>query len=408
MTGGLLLSAPAAQATIPNNAKEECVYTAHKISILQQFEQMVGENINCVQVYIAADTWQHWDSPWFINYYVPNSDWSQWATAPGTNRQLIITQSLAPSEITSQPDWLELGAAGAYTQYARAFAQNLVAAGLGGSVVRLGSEANGTWNADSLGTTPAQWALWDQFWRETVTAMRSVPGADFQFDFNIAALYRPLPMSEIYPGNAYVDIIGLDAYDSGNIGNTAASRWSYTYSGPDGIQTVADFAKAHGKPFSIPEWGVGEDVGLDGFGDDPTFVNGIASVVRNTDTAYQCYFYNYGNATELETGRLSLAAYRTHFGPHGDSLGSEDGSTPAARQASTGSSTQAGATTGVSSNGAGTRGKTAKKRGAKKTSGTAKHKVKRARHKKAPKRKTRHAKGKSRHSLPARKTRAGR
>jgi hypothetical protein len=417
MTGALLLTASAAQATIANDAKEECVYTAHKISILDQFEQMVGENINCVQVYIAADTWQHWDSPWFINYYVPNSDWSQWATAPGTNRQLIITQSLAPSEITSQSDWLELGAAGAYTQYARAFAQNLVAAGLGGSVLRLGSEANGTWNADSLGSTPAQWALWDQFWRETVTAMRSVPGAHFQCDFNIAALYRPLPLSEIYPGNAYVDFIGLDAYDSGNIGNTDASRWNYNYTGPDGIQTVADFAKAHGKPLSIPEWGVGEDVGLEGFGDDPTFVNGIASVVRDDDTAYQCYFYNYGNATELATGPLSLAAYRAHFGPRGDSLGPDAGSTtPMAQQASAASpDAQASKATGVSSNGSGTRGKTAKKRGAKKTSGTAKHKVKPAKHKvkrvkheKARTRKTRHAKGVSHHSVPARKTRAGR
>ena len=39
---GLVLFAPAAQATLANNAKAECVYTAHKISILQQFEQMVG------------------------------------------------------------------------------------------------------------------------------------------------------------------------------------------------------------------------------------------------------------------------------------------------------------------------------------------------------------------------------
>ena len=250
----------------------------------------------------------------------PNSDWSQWATAPGTHRQLIITQSLAPGDVTSQSNWLQLGASGAFTGYAKQLSQNLVAAGLGGSVIRLASEANGTWTPDSLGTTPAQWALWDHFWRETVTAMRSVPGAHFQFDFNIAALYRALPLSEIYPGDAYVDIIGLDAYDTGNLGDTAASRWNYTYTGPDGIETVANFAKAHRKPLSIAEWAVSNGSGIDGFGDDPTFVKGIANVVRSYDTAYQCYFYNYGYATELATGPLSLAAYRKHFGPHGDSV----------------------------------------------------------------------------------------
>lgn len=389
---GLVLFASSAQADLADNAKAECVYTAHKISILQQFEQMVGENINCVQVYLADDTWQHWVSPWFINYYLPNSDWSQWATAPGTHRQLIITQSLAPSEITSLPNWLQQGASGAYAIYAKALAQNLVAAGLGGSVIRLASEANGTWNADSLGSTPAQWAEWDQFWRHTVTAMRSVPGAHFQFDFNIAALYRALPLSEIYPGNAYVDIIGVDAYDSGNIGNTAASRWNYVDTGPDGIETVANFAKAHGKPFSIPEWGVGVDSGLDGFGDDPTFVKGIANVVRTTDTAYQCYFYNYGNATELATGPLSLAAYRRNFGPHGDSKGpASDLGLPAAPAPSSWGQATSATSTAVAAGSTASRGrkKTASKHSSAPKRTTPKHRKRRAARKAGHRRRTR-------------------
>jgi hypothetical protein len=312
----------ASAAATGTPSKTDCVYTAHKISILNQFQHLMGRPINCALVYNdAAPTWAGWEKPWFDDYVnEPDLDWSQWAAAPGTKRRLIITQNLFPSSV-NHDDWLHQGAAGDYTSHAKTLARNLVAAGLGNSIIRLGHEANGTWYPDSLGSTRAQWALWDQFWRKTVLAMKSVPGAHFLFDWCIAALWRPIPLKYIYPGNDVVNIIGVDAYDTGNIGNTAAARWNDTYTAPDGIRDVLNFARAHGKPISIPEWGVSPRSQAKGFGDDPTFVNGIASVVRNNRVAYQSYFYNYAYATQLAGGRQSLAAYRLHFGAHGDSLG---------------------------------------------------------------------------------------
>jgi beta-mannanase len=300
-------------------SKEACVYSQHQVSILQQFSQMVGRQINCAMVFAnTATTWTQWENPWFINYYDSDLDWSQWATTPGTNRSLVITLSLIPSNVEGQ-DWLDQGAAGDYEQYAQTLAANLVAAGLGSSIIRLAPEMNGSWYPYSLGTTQAQWAQWDQFWTNTVEAMRSVPGANFKFDWCIAALWRPLPLSEIYPGNNVVDIIGVDAYDTGNLGTTAAARWNRTYNGPDGIGAVLSFARSQGKPVSIPEWGV-TTTAENGFGDDPTFVNGIASVVKNNPVVYQSYFYKYGQVTELAPGTQSLAAYRLHFGANGDSV----------------------------------------------------------------------------------------
>jgi len=178
--------------------------------------------------------------------------------------------------------------------------------------------------------------------------MRSVPGANFQFDWCIAALYRALPLSEIYPGSDVVNIIGIDAYDTGNIGNTAAARWNEALNGPDGIQAVVNFAAAQGKPISIPEWGVSPVAQSEGFGDDPMFVNGIASAVRDNPTAYQSYFYKYGYASQLAAGTQSLAAYQQHFGADGDSLGTADGSggstttSPAPSNVATGSGLVAG------------------------------------------------------------------
>jgi hypothetical protein len=79
---------------------------------------------------------------------------------------------------------------------------------------------------------------------------------------------------------------------------------------------VVDFAAANGKPLSIPEWGV-DTVAHGGGGDDPAFVNGIASVVANNPTAYQSYFYNDTWAQQFAPGTQSVAAYAADF----DALG---------------------------------------------------------------------------------------
>ncbi len=309
--------------------RRDCIYTAHKISVLDSFERLIGRRIDCVLVYNdASPNWAGWEKPWFVDYSSqPDYDWSQWATARGTNRQLIITQNLFPSAV-NHDDWLRLGASGAYTSHAKILARNLVAAGLGNSIIRLGHEANGSWYPDSLGSTRFQWALWDEFWRQTALAMRSVPGAHFRFDWCIAALWRPIPLADIYPGDDVVDIIGVDAYDTGNLGDTPAARWNDMYTAPGGIRDVLHFARTHGKPISIPEWAVSPVSQANGFGDDPTFVNGIASVVRDHPVAYQSYFYSYGYATQLAEGPRSLAAYRLHFGAGGMASSSLRGRPP--------------------------------------------------------------------------------
>ena len=326
-----LVAAARATAATPDLSKTACVYTNHSISELDAFSAMVGRQMNCAMVYNdAVTTWQQWERPWFINDHVADNNWSGWATAPGTSRQLVITQDLVPSDIESG-DWLDAGASGAYTQYATALAENLVSAGLGNAIIRLAPEANGTWFADSLGSTPAQWALWDRFWDDTVEAMRSVPGADFRFDWCVSAMYRNLPLSQIYPGNQDVDIIGVDVYDDGNIGTTGAARWNTLMNAGDGLGAIVGFAAAQGKPISIPEWGVNTVAG-GGFGDDPAFVQGIAGLVESHPTAYQSYFYKYGQQTQLAPGTQSLAAYQAAFGVNGYALG--DGAQPSAPPAS--------------------------------------------------------------------------
>jgi hypothetical protein len=309
---------PAQANPMDGDAKRSCVYPAHSVGTLGEFDRLVGRDVDCVMVFNdAAPDWTGWEKPWFVTHGDANYNWAKWkAAVPG--RQLIITQNLFPST-EKGADWLSMGASGVYTDHARALAQNLVAAGLGDSVIRLAHEANGDWYPYSLPNTAEGNAKWVQFWRQTVLAMKSVPGADFRFDWCVNAAYRPIALDSWYPGDDVVDIVGDDAYDSG-IPLRIVDRWWTVWTRPLGLQAMRDFAVAHGKPLSIPEWGVAPVTHAMAGGDDERYVDGIGRTVRYNAVAYQAYFYKYEWADQLRNGPLSLAAYKRHFGAQGDAV----------------------------------------------------------------------------------------
>jgi hypothetical protein len=293
--------------------KTACVYAQEHISIMQAFGRTVGRRFSCAMVFNdAAPDWAAWSDPWFINPTYPDLSWSRWATAPGTHRRLIITQDLFPAD-ENNSDWLQSGADGAFENHARQLAERLIRAGLGDSVIRLAHEANGTWYPDSIPDTPSGNRLWVRFWQDTVTAMRSVRGAHFLFDWCVNAGTRDVPLGSFYPGDEYVDIIGVDAYDSGV--PAGPRRWSRLYNEGDGLRAVRAFAIAHHKPLSIPEWGIGpaaEDQG----GDDPRYVRGIAWVVAHSDLAYQSYFDADSEMQQFYNSPRSIRAYAAAFDAH--------------------------------------------------------------------------------------------
>ena len=269
---------------------------------------------NCLELFDTGESaWAAWDDPWFAN---PNYGYTAWVQAAPTSRTLVIAKDLVPTGISAaQPNWRQLGAQGAYDQYIRAFATNLVAAGFAYSVIRLGPEMNGPWESDWIGTTPTEQRQWALYFARIVRIMRAIPGAHFLFDWNVNAGYQVIPLTNFYPGNQYVDIIGVDAYDESPITLPpvgSATRWTTLTTEPLGLDSITEFAIQHHKPLSLPEWGT-----LSTHGDDGNYVSHVGQFVDTHDVAYESYYdVNDENILPLSAAAPeTLAAYIAAFGP---------------------------------------------------------------------------------------------
>jgi hypothetical protein len=326
VTSGHATSYAQAPVSFATNQKAPCIYTRNNLSLLRRFERRAGRTFTCAEVYSdASPDWKGWFKPWFLAHPNPDFAWPAWVGADPANRRLIIAQSMIPTRGVPA-NWRERGASGRYDRYIRELAVNLVAKGLGSSVIRLGHEMNGTWFPDNVGSTRRDFHAWRAYFRRIVRIMRSVPGAHFSFDWNISAGYRAIPFSEYYPGDDAVDIVGIDFYDYGFPGVSAkagAARWRAQYGQPGGLRAGIAFARKHRKPISLPEWGLATRGGAkNGIGDDPYFVSQIAKLVKRTAVAYQAYFEcPNGETLELASAPRSMRTYRRHFSGHGDAVG---------------------------------------------------------------------------------------
>ena len=183
-------------------------------------------------------------------------------------------------------------AAGLDLDFYREFAFDLAELGYGDAIIRLGSEH------DIQGSRWASEIDYDKFkdaYRAVVDVMRA-EAPDLSFDFtsillNFGTGDEPgAKVTDAYPGDDYVDYIGIDVYDQGempsDIGVASGDRCGWkdpaavfeTYHRP-AMETARAYAVARGKPISLPEWGLsgggrGDAAKQEGQcgGDNPVFV----------------------------------------------------------------------------------------------------------------------------------------
>ena len=310
-TGGLIQAGP---------SRSECLVATDASNTLaglqasiNSFQSATNSTVSCVGVYGSAQTWTDWTLPWIADS--SGTAYKSWVAEVPQSHQLIIEVNLIPASlqnINNPLSWETACAAGDYNTYAQQLGTNLVNAGLGNSVIRLASEANGPWSMDFVGTSTQEQGLWATCFANEVTGLRQATGEHFLVDWGINSCTDNIPYANYYPGNAYVDIMGIDQYDIDCHSPNTPVTFSQLASEPYGLASFEAFAAAQGKPLSLPEWGLASSPA----GDDPGFVNGIASMVNSGDFAFQEYFdTGSGGSLPIDSGSnpLSAAAYGVAF-----------------------------------------------------------------------------------------------
>jgi hypothetical protein len=165
---------------------------------------------------------------------------------------LVVSQGLVPNK---REELVDDCAAGDYDQHWRDFGSLMVRHGRGDSVVRLGWEMN----EESMGWRALDTEDYIACYRRAADAIRST-NPKVVLDWSINAHNTPDELcggltTNCYPGDEYVDIIGIDNYDHWPWSPTKAD-FDATADREDGLNWLFAFAQQHGKLFSVGEWGV--------------------------------------------------------------------------------------------------------------------------------------------------------
>jgi beta-mannanase len=277
-----------------------------------KFDKVTDTTVTCLTAYLNGEpTWSQWEHPWITS---AQYGYTQWVAQEPSRRQLVLQVDLIPSSLDDLYDplaWEQSCADGHFNSYATDLGTSLVAAGLQNTVIRLGAEMNGVWEADYMGSTSTEQVLWAKCFANEVTGLRQAAGEHFLMDWDPNACN--LPYSTLYPGNAFVDIVGLDIYNVSCQTPKTPVSYSQLVNEGGGLASFEAFAAANDKPMSLPEWGLKKEPS----GDDPSYIDGIGAMFDRRDFAFEAYFnvdVKIRPYLALGNAPKSLAAFKKWFG----------------------------------------------------------------------------------------------
>jgi beta-mannanase len=270
------------------------------------FSQWLGTPVTIATAFEAMATWDDIDgASWQLG------PWSRWVQAsPGRNLSLAIPLLPTPTNGTS----LASCSAGQYDVYWRNLANNLANHGLNSIYLRLGWEMDGAWFVWGAPPGSGKEASFAGCFRRVVQVMRQTqPLNQWKFVWNpsIGGWKSAAYFDATWPGDAYVDVVGVDMYDQSWVPNTypypstcdAACRlarqqtvWNYL-SGR--LNALRDFAAAHGKPMAFPEWAVLIRSDGHGGGDNPYFIQKMHDFIM--DPRNNVVFHSYLDASSTRS-----------------------------------------------------------------------------------------------------------
>ena len=280
------------------------------------FSQWLGKPVTLGEAFEATDTWDNVDGAgWQLG------PWSQWVRAQNGRNLILSVPMLAggwdlagPDRVAGTADDLSLAkcAAGQYDQHWQNLANELAYYGLHWAYLRLGWEPDGGWYAWRAPLGSGNEASYAGCFRRIVQVMRNTqPANQWKFVWNpTTAWWDKAYLDTIWPGNDYVDVVGLDIYDQSWATGTypypsdcdatcRLSRQQTAWSHQSWyLHTMRDFALARGKPMAIPEWGVAIRADGHGGGDNPFFVQKMHEFI--TDPGNYVAFHSYFNVSAVD------------------------------------------------------------------------------------------------------------
>jgi hypothetical protein len=254
------------------------VYVASDtVAATEAFAAWRGRPVDVVVAWSGRTTWSDIVSPSWL-YQI-------WAGTPYTK---VFGVAPIPEGDGST---LAACAAGDYNQQWVQFGNNIKAAGLDDeTIVRLGWEFNGNWYKWQA-SNPRQFAA---CWRQIYTTTESVaPALRWDWTVNRGRGQSVKDARQAYPGDKYVDFVGVDAYDAWP-GAVDEASWNQQFAAPLGLKFWADFARVHHKLLAVPEWGVypGPASGGNSGGDNAFYIAKMEAFFRSlgSNLGYESYF----------------------------------------------------------------------------------------------------------------------
>jgi hypothetical protein len=231
-----------------------------------------GTDIRVGHTYLPGDSWDAIEGDTGLL-----RPWADWRRADHS-RMLVLNVPMQEHNEDRLSDYevrglIQQGASGEDDEHFTRLARRLVSLGVPDTVIVLGWEMNGTTYAHRCGPDPEGWKA---YWNRIVAAMRAVPGQHFRFDFAPNRGQDAIAWTECYPGDASVDIVGMDSYDQ-----PPGESFFDQVTEPYGLQAQVTFAARHHKPISYPEWGLFRN------GDNPDYMSLMLAWIARHRPVYQ-------------------------------------------------------------------------------------------------------------------------
>jgi hypothetical protein len=247
----------------------------HQVERLGMFPGPLNRDIEA-----NVDEWSDWlgRRPYVVNANQGTRSWSDYrnscagkfdpdtgSTLPGAGDFTRMTETVAITfgpltlDVSSEDQTregtvarrraLEQLASGTYDDEFLPCARMIVAAGHGDAIIRVLHEPDASypWQARGAGGEPDLVNEYKAAFRHVVEVLRTV-SPDFRYEYSLNGRADRF-VELLYPGDDVVDIVGQDRHEFGRPVEESIAR----------LRLVQEFAAAHGKAFSVPEWSVSVD-----------------------------------------------------------------------------------------------------------------------------------------------------